>query len=144
MSFFFAVPFRSVCTQLLLHRLKLPVMDGIIVMYPPTIAVLVCVFVATEYKDMMASGKHRIILNHPGLFMLATLLGICVNALSVALVSLTSGLTIKLLTHVRNLLLVVVGIVAFHEVLTLQEYVGYSVALGGLVWYTIERNRPKK
>ena len=118
-------------------------MDGIIVMYPPTLAVLVCVFVATEYKDMMASGKHRIILNHPGLFTLATLLGICVNALSVALISLTSGLTIKLLTHVRNLLLVVVGIVAYHEVLMLQEYVGYSVALGGLGWYTIERNKSK-
>lgn len=75
-----------VCTQLLLHGLKLPVMDGIIVMYPPTLAVLVCVFVATEYGDMMASGKHRILLKHPGLFLSATLLGICVNALSVALV----------------------------------------------------------
>lgn len=60
------------------------------------------------------------------------------------LVSLTSGLTIKLLTHVRNLMLVVVGIVAFHEVLTVQEYVGYSVTLVGLGWYTLERNRPKK
>ena len=138
------VPFRLVCTQLLLHGLKLPVMDGIIVMYPPTLAVLVCLFVATEYKDMMASGKHRIILNHPGLFLLATLLGVCVNALSVTLVSLTSGLTIKLLTHVRNLMLVGVGIVAFHEVLTFQEYVGYSVTLVGLGWYTMERNRPKK
>ena len=133
-----------VCTQLLLHGLKLPVMDGIIVMYPPTLAVLVCFFVATEYKDMMASGKHRIILNHPGLFLLATLLGVCVNALSVTLVSLTSGLTIKLLTHVRNLMLVGVGIVAFHEVLTVQEYIGYSVTLVGLGWYTMERNRPKK
>ena len=119
-------------------------MDGIIVMYPPTLAVLVCFFVATEYKDMMASGKHRIILNHPGLFLLATLLGVCVNALSVTLVSLTSGLTIKLLTHVRNLMLVGVGIVAFHEVLTVQEYIGYSVTLVGLGWYTMERNRPKK
>lgn len=135
---------RLVCTQLLLHGLKLPVMDGIIVMYPPTLALLVCVFVATEYKDMMASGKHRIVLNHPRLFSLATLLGICVNALSVALVSLTSGLTIKLLSHVRNLLLIVVGIVAFREVLTVQEYVGYGVSLVGLGWYTAERNRPKK
>jgi hypothetical protein len=29
-------------------------------------------FVATEYKDMMARGKHRIVLNNPGLFLLAT------------------------------------------------------------------------
>ena len=57
--------------------------------------------------------------------------------------SLTSGLTIKLLTHVRNLMLVVVGIMAFHESLTPQEYFGYSVTLVGLGWYTVERNRPK-
>lgn len=57
--------------------------------------------------------------------------------------SLTSGLTFKLLTHVRNLMLVVVGIVAFDEVLTVQEYVGYSVTLAGLGAYTFERNRPK-
>lgn len=52
-------------------------------------------------------------------------------------------MTFKLLTHVRNLMLVVVGIVAFDEVLTVQEYVGYSVTLAGLGAYTFERNRPK-
>lgn len=97
-----AVPFRLVCTQLLLHGLKLPVMDGIIVMYPPTLAVLVCVFVATEYGDMMASGKHRILLKHPGLFLSATLLGICVNALSVALVG-GGGFFHASLTFAENL-----------------------------------------
>lgn len=134
---------RLVFTQLLLHGLKLPVLDGIVVMYPPTLLVLVFLFIATEYKDMMASGKHRMVQNHPWMFMLAMSLGVCVNALSVTVVSLTSGLTIKLLTHVRNLMLVLVGILAFNEALTVQEYLGYSISLMGLVWYTIERSRPK-
>ena len=161
-------------------------MDGIIVMYPPTIAVLVGFFFATEYKPLKESGEISIVYNNPWTFLSATVLGISVNASSVALVgfrrqtsipalfchlaaassyhcysaklttslltndddhyssvSLTSGLTIKLLTHVRNLLLVAVGIIAFHDSLTSQEYVGYSVTLVGLGWYTVERNRPK-
>ena len=90
---------RLVCSQLLLHGLKLPVMDGIIVMYPPTLLLLLLIFAATEYDDMMASGKHRMIWQNPGIFVACTTLGACVNALSVALVSLTSGLTIKLLAR---------------------------------------------
>ena len=190
------IPFESACTQLLLQGLKLPVLDGIIVMYPPTIAVLLCFFVATEYKDMIASGKHVLVLKHPWLFILATFLGVCVNTLSVLLVghrlgcgkfvwvlmffflriytaplsvyhaehpcmknmktnntlsvtndlelyssvSLTSGLTIKLLTHMRSLMLIAVGVLLFHEVLTAQEYFGYSITFVGLMWYTYERN----
>ena len=70
----------------MLHGLKLPVMDGIIVMFPPTIAVLVGVFFATEYKPLKESGEISIVYDNPWMFLLATVLGISVNASSVALV----------------------------------------------------------
>ena len=79
------------CQQLLLHGLKLPVMDGIVVMFPPTIAVLVAVFFATEYKPLKESGEISIVYNHPWMFLLATVLGISVNASSVALVGFRGG-----------------------------------------------------
>lgn len=140
----FSEGLRLILTQLLLHGLKLRLSDGILVMYPPTIAVLLCVFAVTEYNDMMKSGKHMIVVKNSKYFLLATFLGILVNSLSVTLVSLTSGLTIKLLTHVRNLFLIAVGVVGFHDVLTMQEYFGYFVTLLGLVWYTVERSKPSK
>ena len=132
---------RLACTQLLLHSMRLPVLDGIVVMFPPTVFALASAFVATEYKDMMASGKVTMIGKHAHLFVGATALGVAVNALSVSLVSLTSGLTINLLGHVRNVALVLVGVFAFGDVLSAQEMIGYGVAIFGLVGYTAERNR---
>ena len=86
-----ALPSSSVCQQLLLHGMKLPVMEGIIVMFPPTIVVLVGVFFATEYKPLKESGEISIVYNHPWMFLLATVLGISVNASSVALVGFREG-----------------------------------------------------
>ena len=121
---------RLACTQLLLHSMRLPVLDGIVVMFPPTVFALATAFVATEYKDMMASGKVTMIGKHAHLFVGATALGVAVNALSVSLVSLTSGLTINLLGHVRNVALVLVGVFAFGDVLSAQEMIGYAPPFG--------------
>ena len=135
---------RLACTQLLLHSMRLPVLDGIVVMFPPTVFALATAFVATEYKDMMASGKVTMIGKHAHLFVGATALGVAVNALSVSLVSLTSGLTINLLGHVRNVALVLVGVFAFGDVLSAQEMIGYGVTIFGLAGYTAERNRRRE
>ena len=78
---------------------------------------------------MMASGKVTMIGKHAHLFVGATALGVAVNALSVSLVSLTSGLTINLLGHVRNVALVLVGVFAFGDVLSAQEMIGHGVTI---------------
>ena len=58
-------------------------------------------------------------------------MGLCVNFLSYAVIQTTSSLTMKVLGSVRNIFTIVIGIMFYGEVVTMQSAMGYSVTLGG-------------
>jgi len=75
-------------------------------------------------------------LQHPGLFLLAAVMGFAVNVLAYATIKLASSLTLKVLGCVKDALLIVVAMILFSEKVTLVQGLGYSISTVAFMIYT--------
>ncbi|PHH77980.1 hypothetical protein CDD82_3281 [Ophiocordyceps australis] len=71
------------------------------------------------------------------LLFLNALLAFLLNVASVFLIGKTSGLVMTLTGIFKNILLIVVSILIWRTPITLLQAVGYSIALAGLVYYSV-------
>jgi len=103
--------------------------------YAPVCAVMnLFVAWASEFKtfqmqDLYRTGFPMLLLNAAGAFML--------NVSSVFLIGKTSGLVMTLTGILKNILLILASIIIWHTSITFMQFIGYSVALFGLVIYSI-------
>ncbi|KAM7221739.1 Triose-phosphate Transporter family domain containing protein [Rhypophila decipiens] len=103
--------------------------------YAPVCAVMnMLVALATEafrfeFADLGKTGYGLLLLNAAVAFML--------NVSSVFLIGKTSSLVMTLTGILKNILLVIASVMIWHTSITFLQFVGYGIALAGLVYYSV-------
>jgi len=72
-----------------------------------------------------------------GLLLLNAMVAFMLNVSSVFLIGKTSGLVMTLTGILKNILLVIISVMIWHTNISWIQFLGYAVALGGLVYYSI-------
>lgn len=130
---------RLVMTQYLLVGCDMHPMQSLKFIMPAALLVLVAGSVIKELPAMRQKGAMGIVLANPGLFFIAACAGLVVNILGVIIIKLSSATTLKVLAAVRGPIVVLLGVMLFAEVVSALEFVGYSIALAGFVWYNVAK-----
>ncbi|KAL3957439.1 hypothetical protein ACCO45_008017 [Purpureocillium lilacinum] len=72
-----------------------------------------------------------------GVLFLNALIAFMLNVASVFLIGKTSGLVMTLTGIFKNILLIIVSVIIWHTKITLLQAFGYTIALGGLTYYSV-------
>ncbi|KAK4242303.1 triose-phosphate transporter family-domain-containing protein [Achaetomium macrosporum] len=72
-----------------------------------------------------------------GLLLLNAMVAFMLNVSSVFLIGKTSGLVMTLTGILKNILLVIISVMIWHTAVSWLQFLGYSIALAGLVYYSI-------
>jgi multidrug transporter EmrE-like cation transporter len=126
---------RLIFTQFFLQQLKFGVIEGQYVLAPASAFWLFMASAFYELPTMIEKNAFKIILDNIGLFLVASFMGIGVNFLSYLVIQSTSSLTMKILGSVRSVGLIYIGILFYGEEVSLNEMIGYSIALLGFFLY---------
>lgn len=130
---------RLVITQFFLQQLKFGVMESQYVLAPASAFWLFLASAIFELPTMFEKGAFLIILNNPGLFLMASFMGIGVNFISYYVIQATSSLTMKILGTLRNIIMVIVGVILYAEIITFNQSIGYFVSLVGFLGYNLAK-----
>jgi len=137
---------RLVLTQKLLVNSKFSVLEGQYFLAPVASVCLLSLaavlelpkaFAAPAIAQMEGQVNSFIMSSTAYLFLEVSALGVLVNYLSYVVIQEVGSLSFKLLGTVRNVGLIAWGVCFMDEQLTINQYAGYSISLGGLVAYTI-------
>lgn len=104
-------------------------------MAPPGAACLLLAAAIHEWPRLLSRGDLYKVSESPVYFAIAALVGFAVNFIGFLVVQATSTLTMKILSVVRCIGLVVVGVLVYRETCTMQQSIGYTVALVGFTGY---------
>ncbi|KAK3995619.1 triose-phosphate transporter family-domain-containing protein [Cladorrhinum sp. PSN332] len=103
--------------------------------YAPVCAVMnIAIAVASEAGRFDWADLQRVGM---GLLLLNALVAFLLNVSSVFLIGKTSGLVMTLTGILKNILLVVVAVMIWHTSITALQAFGYSIALAGLLYYSL-------
>lgn len=128
---------RLSLTQFLLQDLKFNVFEGLYVLAPASAMWLSVATLIVEVPSMLGRGDafYDGVAELVPVLVLSGTMGVCVNIVSYYLIQLTSSLTLKVITTIRNVGVVFIGIIFFNETVTNTQFVGYTVALLGFLSY---------
>ncbi|PNW73196.1 hypothetical protein CHLRE_14g622700v5 [Chlamydomonas reinhardtii] len=126
---------RLVMTQYLLVGCDMHPLQSLKFIAPAATLTLLAGSAVREYPGMVANNAGAIVARYPLHFLLAACLGLVVNVLGVVIIKLSSATTLKVLAAVRGPIVVMCGVLLFAEAVTMIEFFGYSIALGGFIWY---------
>jgi len=124
-----------VITQWLLQNMKFGVMEGAYVLSLPGAAVLFFAALFVEGPEVYSKSSYMVIAKKPFLFALAMSLGVAVNMLAYLIIKHAGSLTSKIIMTLRNIGLVVYGMIVFGEVVPPKEWAGYIITLIGFAGY---------
>lgn len=128
---------RLILTQFLLKDQKMGIVEGQYYLAPASTLWLLLGSFIFEYPKMVSNNFEGIdvIIANPSSFIFAALLGLVVNFLTYFVIQVTSALTLKVLGVARNVLVIVIGVIFYREIVTLNEGMGYSLAVLGFAGY---------
>jgi len=124
-----------VITQWLLQNMKFGVMEGAYVLALPGAAVLFFAALFVEGPEVYSKSSYKAVAKKPFLFALAMFLGVAVNMLAYLIIKHAGSLTSKIIMTLRNIGLVVYGMLVFGEVVPTKEWAGYAITLIGFAGY---------
>ena len=131
---------RLLMTQFLLQNLKFGVVEGQYVIAPASAFWLFLASGVFEFGAMVQNDAFSIIAANPGTFLVASFLGLGVNFLSYLVIQATSSLTMKVLGTARNVLTILLGVLFYGETVSVNEGLGYSLALAGFAGYNASKS----
>lgn len=138
----FGEALRVALTQFLLTSCNFTVLEGQYVLAPSVSMALFLAAAPHELPHALASGTFQKLSAYPAQFAVAAALGVAVNYLSYMVIKGTGALTMKVITTLRNIVLIVYGSLFLGEAISTEQGVGYSVALVGFVGYTMFGSKP--
>ena len=119
------------------------VLEGMYIVSPPAaLALLLCSAVVEGGAIVRAQAWWRI-LERPLPFVSSMALGVIINFSSYMVIQTAGGVALKLLSTVRNLGVVIVGVAFFREGMTRREFAGYGLSLIGSGFYLFASQRHK-
>lgn len=130
---------KVVLMQKLMAGMKLHVLEGLLCFAPPCAIALFCGVLVLELEGMMQSGFAKIAAK-PLLYIGQGLMGFLVNLLVLSVIKNTSSVTFKVVSMMKNVLVVVGSIPIFNDKVTLLQGLGYAVSMAGFVLYQYARS----
>lgn len=129
---------KLVLSQLLLSgRVQFSPFESLYYIAPAAFGwMVVGMYITGETSKIVAARAWEQVFARPGIYLVAASLGFCVNLLVLAVIQRTSSLTFKITGQLKNVLVVVCGVVMFGNIVTGIQAVGYSVAIIGFFLYT--------
>jgi hypothetical protein len=88
---------------------------------------------------MLANNGFTTILTNPFTFLAAALTGIGVNFITYFVIQFTSSLSMKILGTVRNIMMVVIGVLFYQEIISSAQILGYTISLCGFIAYNLSK-----
>lgn len=130
---------KLVITQKVLTEFKCGIIEGQYVFAPAGATSLMILSFFFEFRKMFENDALSIICANPGIFLLASTMGLAVNLLTFVVIQATSSVTIKVLSTARNALLVLYQVYFHGEIITALQCLGYVTSLGGFGAYNYFR-----
>lgn len=127
---------RVVVIQFVLQNRKFSVVEGMYYMAPAAAVWLLAAAAVLEVPVLISSGDYTIIQDQWQLFALAAVLAIILNFASFWTVKVTSGIILKVLGTVRTIFIILYGVYAYNETVSMQSAMGYAVTLFSFGFYT--------
>ena len=127
---------RLVMTEHLFSSERMSVSESLYYLSPPAIAAMLLVSLFLEAPKM-----HAIVLPNPLVLLAAAVLGCAVNFLTAAVVSVTSATALKVLSQMRNMIPMFLGVVVYGEAMSVTQSFGYVVSVLAFGLYTIEQRQ---
>ena len=125
--------------QLLLAKYKFDAWESMAFYGPSACVSLLAVALVTED----CSAAVGVIRTHPHLFLVVSCSGLMVNLSTTLFIQVTSALTLRITSLARNVIIVLISsFFAAESVVSLMEFNGYLVCLGGCLIYSHARNHP--
>lgn len=140
----FCEAIRMAVLQYLLGNLKFELIEGLYWFSPASLA---CLFIGIMWLEMPAfvreSGVGKI-MESPGLYICAALLGFLVNYLTLGVIKSTSGLTFKVLGQAKNTVVILISVMVFGSQVTSLQIVGYTISMAGFYVYQMAKMEQQK
>lgn len=129
-------------TQFLLRSCKFSVTEGQYVLAPTVSLALLVASLTIEGQDVLSIEALSKVIEYPHLFLFAACLGTVVNYSSYLVIKSCGALSLKVVTTLRNIALVVYGAFVLGEPVTSSQGAGYTLALVGFVGYSYYSGAP--
>lgn len=136
--------FKNALMQFLLANKKFSMWEGMYFISPASLIFLLLAATAFEFKHMRENDAWGMMVDKPYLFVAAGFLGFVVNFCSLGVIKHIGSLTLKVLAQLRSILIIVFGVVFYHDVVTPMQMFGYGVALVGFTAYNVAKVQAKE
>ena len=97
-----------------------------------------------ELPAFMSENGVGKIMESPGLYICAALLGFCVNYLTLGVIKSTSGLTFKVLGQAKNTAVILISVMVFGSQVTSLQILGYTISMAGFYVYQTAKMEQQK
>lgn len=131
---------RSVTVEIMTSRLHVNKLKLLSDVGPVGFLVVTIVFLIYEAGDSFMEHGILKIQNQPWLFVLSGVLGFCVNFSSIWVTQTNSAVTLQVVVSIRNVLVVVVSVLA-GEHISILKFSGFSIVLIGAYMYREAKHR---
>ena len=90
-----------------------------------------------EGPEILKNKDYLKLVEHPVPFIFSASLGVVVTISAMGVIKFMSSLTFKVLGQARNMGIILLSIFLFHNVVTLLQFLGYIVQIGGFQLYQV-------
>jgi drug/metabolite transporter (DMT)-like permease len=109
--------------------------DGMYYFSPATLLFLGIMVYFTEWEQLRDPEHLTSVAANPFAFLGASCLGFFVNLVSLAVIQNAGSLTLKIVSQLKNAVVILAAVVVYDDVVSAMELAGYAVAVCGFVMY---------
>lgn len=135
---------KNALMQFLLANKKFSMWEGMYFISPASLFFLTIAASLFEFKHMRENDAWGMMVDKPYLFVAAGLLGFVVNFCSLGVIKYIGSLTLKVLAQLRSVLIIIFGVLVYHDEVTAVQIFGYSIAIVGFAGYNVAKVRAKE
>jgi drug/metabolite transporter (DMT)-like permease len=136
--------FKNAAMQFLLANKKFSMWEGMFFISPASLIFLLAAAAMFEFKPMAESGAWGMMADEPHLFLAAGFLGFVVNFCSLGVIKYIGSLTLKVLAQLRSIVIIILGVIFYHDDVEPIQIVGYAIALVGFTGYNYAKIAAKE
>jgi len=129
---------RCALLQYMLAGLNFGALEALTYFAPTALIWMIGLIMFHELPQFLDVEAILTVYDNLHLFALCFILGFLVNVAGFFVMKSTSVVTLKILAQVRNVGLILVNVVFWHEIVTVLQTWGYLVTLLGFAWYQYE------
>lgn len=135
---------KNALMQFLLANKKFSMWEGMYFISPASLFFLTIAATAFEFKHMRENDAWGMMVDKPYLFAAAGFLGFVVNFCSLGVIKNIGSLTLKVLAQIRSVLIIIFGVIFYHDEVTILQMAGYGVAVVGFAGYNVAKVQAKE